>query len=108
LFHGLITGEAAEAWFRWVEWILVSTALYALGVFAESHLIKVMAYFSAFLTAMFAVNRIADFVMKYYQAAGVLKPWLRITAIVVSAAVQVWLFNSIGRVLGAALSAKLP
>ncbi|MEX0734237.1 MAG: hypothetical protein WDZ66_12155 [Steroidobacteraceae bacterium] len=108
LILGLFTGAIADAWFRWVEWILVSAALYALGVFTDSDLLKGMAYFSAMLTGAYAINRISDFIKRFDRAANALKSWHRFAAIAVSAAVQVWMFLSIGKVLSVALNAKMP
>lgn len=57
-FELLWSSTFAESWFRWVEWLLLTSALYALGKFADSALLRLMAYVSAAITFWYALHKV--------------------------------------------------
>ncbi len=60
VYLGMFDGTIAEAGlpFKWAEWLLITAALYVLGVAGKSQVVIYLAYFSAVLTTLYALDKI--------------------------------------------------
>jgi hypothetical protein len=60
IINGFREGPFAEMWFTWMEWALVTGAIHAIGVAANSELVKLIAWFSGITAMQYAINKIEN------------------------------------------------
>src|SRR3989344_8529084 len=82
-YLGMFDGSVGEVWFRWVEWVLVTGALYAAGNIAKSPALTGFAYFSGVLTFFYALDKIEIASKSFATNATKFQPLFRITAILI-------------------------
>jgi hypothetical protein len=97
-------GTAADAWFTWVEWLLVTGALYAIAKAGDSTLFLVLAYFSAFLVAIYSAIKIESFFKPLAARTHRLSPALGWTLLLLIIAGQFAIMLAMGRVVDTMLS----
>lgn len=74
-FLGLWDGTIADGWFKWAGWLLITSALYALGAAAKSQVVVYMSYFSAALTLLYAMDKF-DAVVAAVRPSVEVRPFL--------------------------------
>jgi hypothetical protein len=100
-------GRAADAWFTWVEWLLVSGALYAVAKAADSMLFTILAYFSALLIILYTATRIEAFLKPLATRTHKLSPvfsWALLLLIIVG---QFAVLLALGKVVDTMLSSTV-
>jgi phosphotransferase system glucose/maltose/N-acetylglucosamine-specific IIC component len=97
-------GRAAETWFTWVEWVLVTGALYAIASASSSTIFFMLAAFSALLVMIYSAYNIERFLEPSFAKSRRLNPLARWVTFIVLALLQLAVFSAVSRVLNAMLS----
>lgn len=92
-------GRAAEAWFNWIEWLLVTGALYAVAKAASSTLFLVLSYVSAGLVLVYSISRVEDLTKPLARKTLKYSPAKSFFLLAPVAILHVLLFISITRVI---------
>lgn len=100
IYLGLWDGSIAERWFQWAKWLLVTAALYALGVAGKSLVVVCLAYFSALLTGFYAMRKLEHASDSLVPEVRKLPQWAR----VIAAGVFLVVFMSIAMSIAAAIN----
>lgn len=108
IFELLWSNSFAESWFRWVEWLLVTSGLYALGKFADSPLLELMAYVSGAITFWYALHKLDSTFSRLARLTRSLRVWLQIAAslvlLVVMAFCAILVYQALGTVLSSTIA----
>jgi len=92
----LFDGTFAREWFTWMEWLLVTAAVYAAGVAAKNVIVMFLGFASALLAFFYVAQKIEGLAKEASTAARrVRRLWLRTLAITIVLAVQIVIFLAI-------------
>lgn len=97
-------GRVAEAWFNWLEWVLVTGALYLVAKSTDSALFLVLANFSGILVFVYAVTqveRVSGFIAPKVHAKRHLIRWPLVIILVVG---HLAVLITVSKVVNAVLS----
>ena len=101
-------GTAAEAWFKWVEWLLLTGALYAIASARDSLLFLVLAYVSGGLLVFAVGSRLDSFTESLTGRITHPKSWLRALIYISVVVGQLVLYGALSRVIDAMFEASPP